>query len=124
MLGEAPPAGLPETEAHFLHKTGLPGSVHAQYVRCGKPGCRCARGERHGPYWRRYWREGGATRSAYVRLDAADAVMADVERWQEVHWSKRRFKRWLRDYSSMMDTVIDYLEGLHDKVLEEVVRRG
>lgn len=35
-------------------------------VRCGKKGCRCARGELHGPYWYAYWTEGGKTKSQYV----------------------------------------------------------
>jgi hypothetical protein len=37
-----------------------------EMIRCGKEGCRCARGELHGPYVYRYWREGGKMRSAYV----------------------------------------------------------
>lgn len=37
-----------------------------EMVRCGKKGCRCARGELHGPYWYAYWTEGGKTRSQYV----------------------------------------------------------
>lgn len=29
----------------------LRGSLMERYVTCGKPGCKCARGERHGPVW-------------------------------------------------------------------------
>ena len=29
----------------------LRGSLMERYLTCGKPGCRCARGERHGPVW-------------------------------------------------------------------------
>lgn len=29
----------------------LRGSLLERYVTCGKPGCKCARGERHGPVW-------------------------------------------------------------------------
>ena len=43
------------------------GSVHAQWVKCGKPGCRCARGELHGPYFYLFWRENGRLRKKYVR---------------------------------------------------------
>jgi len=107
-----------------LHKNVLPGSVQAQYVRCGKPGCRCNRGKRHGPYWRRYWRQDGATKSAYVRLNDAEAAMRRVEHWHELHWSKRKFKRWLRDYKRMSDLVIDYMEGRYDKVYEAIRRDG
>src|SRR2546429_4345401 len=48
--GEQPPrrdrlvAGLPQAAAF------LAGSLVEQRRRCGKEGCRCARGELHGPY--------------------------------------------------------------------------
>jgi hypothetical protein len=29
----------------------LRGSLTERYLTCGKPGCKCARGERHGPIW-------------------------------------------------------------------------
>jgi hypothetical protein len=35
----------------------LPGTVVAQYVRCGNRNCKCSRGKLHGPYWYRYWRD-------------------------------------------------------------------
>lgn len=37
----------------------LPGHIVTERVRCGKPNCRCARGELHGPYHYRRWRSGG-----------------------------------------------------------------
>lgn len=43
------------------HKT-----YQQEMVRCGKEGCRCAKGELHGPYWYAYWSEGGKTRSEYI----------------------------------------------------------
>lgn len=32
-------------------KEVLRGSLLERYVTCGKAGCKCARGERHGPIW-------------------------------------------------------------------------
>jgi len=29
----------------------LTGSLFKRYRVCGKPGCRCTRGKKHGPYW-------------------------------------------------------------------------
>src|SRR5271157_4161131 len=29
----------------------LTGSLFKRYRVCGKPGCRCTRGQKHGPYW-------------------------------------------------------------------------
>lgn len=39
-----------------------------EYIKCGKPGCRCAGAGRlgHGPYWRAYWREGKKVKSKYI----------------------------------------------------------
>jgi hypothetical protein len=45
----------------------LPAAVCAQYVRCGKSGCKCASGLLHGPYHYCFWREGGKLKKAYVR---------------------------------------------------------
>ena len=36
-----------------------------QGVKCGKPGCKCATGALHGPYWYEFWREGGKVRKRY-----------------------------------------------------------
>ena len=44
--------------AKMLHKM-LPGVVCPQWVRCGRPNCRCSKGQPHGPYFYRFWREGG-----------------------------------------------------------------
>ncbi len=47
------------------HKT-INKTYRSEMVRCGKKGCKCARGELHGPYWYAYWTEGGKTKSEYV----------------------------------------------------------
>lgn len=55
----------------------LPGAVCKQWVKCGKPRCHCARGELHGPYWYRCWRDAlGASHKAYVRKGDLEAVRA------------------------------------------------
>src|SRR4051794_26074150 len=56
-----------------LPKT-LPGVVCAQWRTCGKPACRCARGQRHGPYLYRFWRQGGRLRKRYVPRADLDVV--------------------------------------------------
>jgi hypothetical protein len=53
------------------------GSVIEQGRKCGKEGCRCTRGELHGPYtYVVLPRAGGRTRSVYVPAGAAEAVRA------------------------------------------------
>ena len=62
-------AGLPRAAAF------LAGSLAGQRRRCGKEGCRCARGELHGPY--AYLSVAG--RMVYVPAVLADAVRARLE---------------------------------------------
>jgi hypothetical protein len=50
----------------------LRGSLTERYLTCGKPDCKCARGERHGPVWYlsvsldQAHRQGTTVRSAQV----------------------------------------------------------
>jgi len=71
----------------------LPGTLVAEMKLCGKPACRCARGELHGPYWRRYWREAGRRRRQYVRRADVAQVSSQVLTWRRVHppaWTARQ----------------------------------
>jgi len=53
----------------------ISGAVVEQGRRCGKEGCRCARGELHGPYtYVVLPRDGGRTKTLYVPAAAAGAV--------------------------------------------------
>lgn len=85
------------------------GTVHAQFVRCGKPGCRCATGDLHGPYLYRFWRdEWGRLHKQYVRRADVDAVreacraaQAEKRRLRAVIGQGQVALRWLaRDGSS------------------------
>ncbi len=60
------------------------GSLVEQYVTCGKPTCRCARGEKHGPVYYLYWKEQGRSRSLYVPRGEVDAVRHQVETYRQV----------------------------------------
>ena len=49
-----PSSALRRRRARLLHKFPpleqlLRGSIIERYLRCGKPGCKCAQGEGHGP---------------------------------------------------------------------------
>ncbi len=73
--------------AKMLYKT--PALVRHR-VRCGKPSCRCADGEGHGPYWFLHWRDGGVQRRRYVRQADAAAVRRVVARRQRDDRAARR----------------------------------
>jgi hypothetical protein len=51
----------------------LAGYVEARMVKCGKAGCKCARGELHGPYFYHLTRADGRRSKFYVkRADVAE----------------------------------------------------
>ncbi|MGI9557944.1 MAG: DUF6788 family protein [Solirubrobacterales bacterium] len=60
----------------------LRGSVSTTYRTCGKPGCACHRGQRHGPYLHVSYREGGRTRSYHVPAGRQEAVREGVAAWE------------------------------------------
>jgi hypothetical protein len=73
--------------AETFHKTP---ALVSYRVRCGKPTCRCANGEGHGPYWYLRWREGAVQRRRYVRHADVPAVRAIIDRRQEHDRRERR----------------------------------
>jgi hypothetical protein len=57
----------------------MKGSLAMRATRCGRPGCKCAQGEKHGPYlYVSVFRE-GRTRSVYVPRH----LEGEVRRWVE-----------------------------------------
>ncbi len=59
----------------------LAGTVLTEYKKCGRGNCRCARGELHGPYYYRFFREEGRLHRAYVKAcDLATVKMECDER--------------------------------------------
>ena len=68
------PSALETVET--FHKT--PALVRHR-VRCGKPACRCAAGQGHGPYWVLRWRDGATQCRRYVRQSDVAAVRAVIE---------------------------------------------
>ena len=60
----------------------LPGAVCAQMVKCGKPNCKCTRGELHGPYFYRFYRCGNKLRKVYVRKSEAAALKAACDSYR------------------------------------------
>lgn len=86
-------------------------AVCAQYVKCGKPNCRCASGQSHGPYFAAFWKEKGRIRKRYIRL-------ANVEQMRELSEQPRQL---LRDISKC-DGYVRELRALvrdYEKLIQE-----
>jgi hypothetical protein len=85
----------------------ISGVVRAEWVRCGKPTCRCSTGSRHGPYLYRRWRENGRQRRAYVGPGDAERVREATELWQQLHPPAYRLRQQLADLRSLVRDLED-----------------
>ena len=54
----------------------LPGAVCVQWKRCGKPKCKCAKGELHGGYYYHFYYVGGKLHKKYVKKAEVEQVKA------------------------------------------------
>ncbi len=80
----------------------LRGSLMECYLTCGKPDCRCARGERHGPVW-----------YLSVTLDQAHRTGGTVPSYQV-----QQVRRWIENYHQVKER----LEKISD-INRELLRR-
>jgi hypothetical protein len=65
----------------------LQGSLVALYRKCGKKGCHCERGEKHGPAYCLSYKEGGVTQMVYIpvtRLGEVKKAMEAFSRYWEL----------------------------------------
>ena len=79
-------------------KPALAASLVQIAKHCGRPGCRCQRGEKHVGNYITY-KEKGKTRTVYVPLE----LVEDVRAWVEEH---RRLKTLLRECSQLSVALI------------------
>ena len=82
------------------------GYLMPQHVSCGKRGCKCQRGESHGPYWYLRFRrlEGGAwrQRKRYVPAERVETVRKWLRRNKDRDRAPRRLLRRARRLRSAL----------------------
>ena len=71
----------------------LQGSVFTRYGECGKAGCACQQGQKHGPYYVLSTRVRGLSGFAYLEGDKAEEARRLVERHKEFQARLRRLRR-------------------------------
>ena len=99
MIQPTPPRTGTESGGLCPKTSPLPGSLHREWRRCGKPTCRCAQGTLHGPYWVRRWWEHGRQRKQYVPRHRVEEVAAGIAAWHRLHppaWAMRQLLADLR----------------------------
>lgn len=93
------------------------GSILRRFLVCGKPGCRCTRGERHGPFYYLSESEHGRRRLRYLGTEAkARPVIEGVQ----AHQRWRRLRRDLRKAEQALEGLLDRL----GTVLETAAAEG
>jgi hypothetical protein len=77
----------------------LAGSLVGQYVTCGKPRCRCTRGQKHGPLYYLYWKEQGRSRSLYVPREKVSELRRQIQNYRRFQTQLAgQLRRQLRDW--------------------------
>jgi hypothetical protein len=81
---------LPKIAAHG-------GTVHRQFVRCGKASCKCARGALHGAYYYHFVRVNGKLTKRYLKPHKVEQMRAACLTWREEKRTRRAQSReaWL-----------------------------
>lgn len=75
---------------------------------CGKPNCKCARGEKH-EVFQLSWTENGKRRSTHIRRDELDRVRSAVERYKRLRQSRAELLKLASDAASLMDNLVEAL---------------
>jgi hypothetical protein len=101
---------LPKTAAPPAYRF----SVCAQYVKCGKPNCKCASGQAHGPYFAAFWKENGRMRKRYIKL-------ADVERMRELSNQPRLIQREIAESNARLRHLSAFVRG-YEEIIRELAR--
>ena len=99
-------------EPFFSDRPVIKGTVYELKRRCGKPGCKCVRGELHARMVVSA-SEGGKTRLQVIPHGFLVEVQAKVRRYQEL----RRVRARLGEIHRKMLKVMDQMEGMRREEL-------
>jgi hypothetical protein len=105
-------------EPFFSDRPVIKGTVYELRRRCGKPGCKCARGELHARMVVSA-SEGGKTRLQVIPHGFLVEVQAKVRRYQEL----RRVRAQLGEIYRKMLRVIDQMEAMRREELSSSGKR-
>jgi uncharacterized protein YjiS (DUF1127 family) len=75
---------------------------------CGKPNCKCARGEKHEVY-QLSWTDNGQRRSTHIRRDELARVRAAVEQYRQLRKSRAELLKLATEAASLMDALVEAL---------------
>ena len=85
------------------------GSLTAQFRKCGKPGCHCAKGPGHGPYLQLTRKVNGKTRCKSIPVAAEDQTRMQIEEY-------KRLRALVQQLIEVSDRICDARLARNDEV--------
>lgn len=87
-------------------KPHMEGSLIERYTRCGKPGCRCGKGQPHGPFFYLSRCVKGKTKYSYISKDKAKEVKTLTRRNARIRAARARIRELGRKLDSVFDQIV------------------
>ncbi|HEX8173976.1 MAG TPA: DUF6788 family protein [Pyrinomonadaceae bacterium] len=101
---------LPKMAAHG-------GTVHRQFVRCGKASCKCARGKLHGAYYYYFVRINGRLKKRYLKADQVEPMRAACAFRQKEDKTRREHsqqnRQMIREMNSRFHLLLQQLKAIN-----------
>jgi hypothetical protein len=100
----------------------IAGSLVLRHTRCKRPGCKCGKGEPHGPFLYLSRKEAGKTRWTYVGKGSQGKLAQAVARHREFARHLRELRRLAKEAEACYAAIIADLKR-SPSALREGVRR-
>jgi uncharacterized protein YjiS (DUF1127 family) len=97
----------------------IEGSLVKRYTVCGKKGCRCLTGKKHGPFLYLTRLVEGKLKTRYVRKGSWVLVRQMVERYRRFRQRRRK----IRELTASIEAVLEDIRAVQERELEEVQGR-
>ena len=84
-------------------------SLSHTYKVCGKPNCKCARGEKHLVYHLCWTEEDGRRRSTHIRADELVKIQAAVGRYRRLRQCRAELLKNATEQAALIDALVEAL---------------
>ena len=101
-------------------KSMLPGSVIEKYVMCGKEGCKCKKGELHGPFYYLTYKENKKTKMIFLKKDVSKRARLLNDNYKL--YRKNRAK--IAKINTEIISLLDEIEKINTLSLSAIKKNG
>lgn len=95
-------------EALGVRNEVLAASLSKTHKICGKPNCKCARGDKHVVY-QLSWTEDGKRRCAHIRTSELSKIQAAVARYRHLRQRRAELLKSASEGAALIDALIESL---------------